>query len=374
MELIEADYLASQPDRDPEQLAEAIAREQSLEILDALISEPIRRDFLGRVLSVKAIRDDQWHLRIGYPAHLASEQIGQLMHLLYGNVSFYPRIRLVDVRLPRSLAEALPGPIGGIPAIRDLTSVHGRALLLTVLKPRGSAPETLARLAEAFALGGGDILKDDQNLVETDLDRFRQRIGCCAQAVDRAAQSTGRRCLYLPHVAGSGAHLHRQLDAVAEHGLKGVVLCPWFMGLETAAEAARSRGLLWLSHPAGAGVWTETPDRGASAELIFGLFPRLAGADLSIYPGSGGRISARQADEAAIIRALTQPLAGHRPSLPCSGGGKTLAQVPELATRLGPDLAVVVGGDLLLHGAGLQAVVRSTIEGLTGSGQAARRR
>ncbi|MGY6587181.1 MAG: RuBisCO large subunit C-terminal-like domain-containing protein [Wenzhouxiangella sp.] len=364
MELIEADYLASQPTRPPEQLAEAIAREQSLEILDALIPDDIRRDFLGRVLSVEAVSEDQWRLRIGYPAHLASAQIGQLMHLLYGNVSFYPRIRLVDARLPASLLDALPGPLGGIPAIRRLVGSQNRALLLTVLKPRGSSPETLARLAEAFALGGGDILKDDQNLVETDLNHFRQRLACCAQAIERAAQTTGRRCLYLPHVAGSGQHLQRQLDIVAELGLHGVVLCPWFMGMETAAAAARSRELLWLSHPAGAGVWTETPDRGASAEWIFGRLPRLAGADLSIYPGSGGRITAQQADESGIIRALTRPLGHHLPTLPCSGGGKTLAQVPELASRLGPDLAVVVGGDLLLHGDGIQAVVSSTISKL----------
>lgn len=362
VELIVADYLASHPDSDPEQLAEAIAREQSLEILDSLIPEPIRREYLGRVLSVQEVDEERWRLRIGYPAHLASAQIGQLMHLLYGNVSFYPRIRLAGVQLPASLIDSLPGPIGGIPAIRRLTGVEQRALLLTVLKPRGSSPETLAHLAEQFALGGGDILKDDQNLVETRIKDFRARVACCAQALERAAQQTGRPCLYLPHVAGSGQHLGQQLDTVAELGLKGVVLCPWFMGMETAAEAARSRGLMWLAHPAGAGVWTECPDRGASAELIFGLWPRLAGADLSIYPGSGGRISAQQANESAIIRALTEPLGSHHSTLPCSGGGKTLAQVPELARQFGDDLAVVVGGDLLLHGQGIQAAVAATIE------------
>lgn len=364
MDLIEATYIASRPDRAPEVLAENIAREQSLEILDELIPDAIRAEFLGRVLAVDAVDEQAWALKIGYPAHLASGQIGQLLHLLYGNVSFYPRIRLAELALPGSLLDALPGPIGGIPAIREHIGVRDRALLLTVLKPRGASPEQLADLAGRFALGGGDILKDDQNLVESDLDAFERRVSRCAEAVDRVAQQTGRRCLYLPHVAGSGGHLHRQLEIVAGLGLAGVVVCPWFMGLETAGTVAREHDLMWLAHPAGAGVWTEGDTIGMAPELVFGQLIRLAGADLCIYPGSGGRISTRGLDEQRIAAALTGPLGQHRASLPCTGGGKTLAQVPTVAAELGPDCAVVVGGDLLRHADQLSQQVATTISSL----------
>jgi ribulose-bisphosphate carboxylase large chain len=367
MNLIKATYIATLPDRDPEEMAENIAREQSLEIVPELIPDDIANRFLGRVLAVEALDRQRWALTIGYPEECASGQVGQLLHLLYGNVSYYPRIRLTGLDLPASLLADLPGPAAGIAGIRDFIGVPDRPLLMTVLKPRGSRPEQLAGLAEAFARGGGDILKDDQNIVDADIDVFRQRVGQCARATERAAQASGRRSLYLPHVAGSGAHLEHQLDTVASLGLAGVVLCTWAMGLETAAEAARRHGLMWLSHPAMAGVWTEPQDHGISTAVLLGTLVRVAGADISIFPGRGGRISSSHADdETATCQALTEPLGTLKPTLPCTGGGKTLAGLPETAASHGPDCAVVVGGDLLRQGSHLEAATRAAINQLQG--------
>lgn len=362
--LITTTYIATRPDRDPEALAENIAREQSLEIVPELIPDAIRWRLLGRVLEVEQLDQDRWSMRIGYPAELASRQVGQLLQLIYGNVSFYPRIRLTALDLPESLLASLPGPLGGIPGIRQITGVRDRAMLMTVLKPRGSASEHLADLALRFARGGGDLLKDDQNLVETDIPTFKQRIGKCAQAVENASDTTGRRCLYLPHVAGSGGHLRAQLEVVAEAGLHGVVLCPWVMGLETAATAAREYNLMWLAHPALAGSLTEPDERGVATDVLLGTMVRVAGADISIFPGSGGRISSSHDDENATCSALTLPLGKLRPTLPCTGGGKRLDQVAEAGKRLGPDYAVLVGGDLLRQGESLEAATRDAIAGL----------
>ncbi|WP_376690834.1 RuBisCO large subunit C-terminal-like domain-containing protein [Wenzhouxiangella sp. EGI_FJ10409] len=362
--LIEATYVATSPDRDAETLAENIAREQSLEIVPELIPTEIRERLLGRVLGVEQLDEERWALNIGYPEALASRQIGQLLHLLYGNISFYPRIRLTAVRLPESLLAELPGPLGGIERIRRITGVHERAMLMTVLKPRGSSPEHLADLALRFARGGGDLVKDDQNLVETEISSFTKRIRKCAQSIEKASEITGRRCLYLPHAAGSGDHLKRQLEAVAEAGLHGVVLCPWVMGLETAATAARDFDLMWLAHPALAGSLTEPEDRGVETDVLLGTMTRVAGADISIFPGSGGRISASHDDEAATCRALTAPLGNMKTTLPCIGGGKRIDQVAQAGQKLGPDYAVLVGGDLLRQGESLEAATRHAIDSL----------
>ena len=362
MQLITARYVATQPDRDPDVLAENIAREQSLELTRNLISETIAERFLGRVLDVTRLDQKRWQLDIGYPMELASQQIGQLLQLVYGNVSFYPRIRLVGLTLPGPLLERLPGPIGGLGRIRSIIEVPGRALLMTVLKPRGSPVDTLAALALEFARGGGDIVKDDQNLVDADPADFALRVTACARAIEQAAQETGRRCLYLPHVAGSGDHLQRQLDVVAGLGLSGVVLCPWVMGLESAAGAARARGLMWLAHPAMAGTFTEPSDHVIATPVLLGTLVRLAGADISIFPGPGGRIQTGHGDEvAATCRALTDSTAPLRPTLPCFGGGKTLEQVSAAADRYGNDVAVLVGGDLIARGSGIRRDVAAAI-------------
>ncbi len=362
--LIKATYVATRPECDPDELAEAIAREQSLEIPRVLIPPDIARHYLGRVLATWQLDEQRWALEIGYPAGLASAQIGQLLHLLYGNVSFYPRIRLVDLTLPDSLLSELPGPLSGIEGLRTILRVERRALLMSVLKPRGSSIEHFAGLAERFAAAGGDILKDDQNLVESDLDIFRQRINLCAQSIDKAQQTTGRVCLYLPHVAGSGERLFAQLEAVAKAGLHGVVMCPWVIGLETASTAARAHGLMWLAHPAMAGALTESDQSGISAAVLLGTLVRLAGADISIFPGSGGRIQSSQDSDASVCRKLTEALGSHRRALPCIGGGKTLEQATESVAALGQDHAILVGGDLLARGVQMAQAVKSTIENL----------
>lgn len=364
MELIKATYTATRPDRDPEALAENIAREQSLETPPSLVPDSVAERFLGRVLATRQIDDNRWALEIGYPAELASGQLGQLLQLLYGNVSFYPRIRLTDLDLPDALLRQLHGPLGGIEGVRSITGVPRRPLLMTALKPRGSAPEHFADIAYRFASAGGDIVKDDQNLVESDAQDFTSRIRCVSQSIETAAEHTGKRCLYLPHVAGSGDHLHRQLEAVAHHGLHGVVLCPWIMGLETAATAAREHGLMWLAHPAMAGSLTGPGDHGVSSEVLLGALVRVAGADISIFPGSSGRITSGHDDEQAICARLTEGLGRLRPSLPCIGGGKTLEQIPGSLARLGLDHAILSGGDLLGRGDRMAADLAATIEHL----------
>ncbi|WP_376696111.1 RuBisCO large subunit C-terminal-like domain-containing protein [Wenzhouxiangella sp. EGI_FJ10305] len=360
-ELIEATYLATRPELDPEELAGRIAREQSLEIVRELIPDDIRARLLGHVLGVDRVDGHHWHLRIGYPVELASGQLGQLFQLLYGNVSFYPRIRVTSLSLPESLLSDYPGPIGGIDGIRRITGVHDRAMLMTALKPRGSSPEHLADIARRFALGGGDLLKDDQNLVERDIQSFLKRINLCSQSIEKSRDITGKTCLYLPHVAGSGDHLKRQLEAVALAGLHGVVLCPWVMGLETAATAAREFELMWLAHPALAGTFTEPRDRGIATDVLLGTLARVAGADISIFPGRGGRISSSHDDESDTCRALTSTLGSLGATLPCTGGGKRLDQVGDAGRRLGPDYAVLVGGDLLRQGDELEAATRQAI-------------
>jgi len=362
--VIKATYIATRPQRDPEVLAEHIAREQSLETPRELISPAISQRYLGRVLDVTELAAGRWSMRIGYPAELASGQLGQLVHLLWGNVSFYPRIRLVDVELPRTLLDELGGPRGGIPGIREYIDVHDRGLLMSVLKPRGTPPQRLADIALRFARAGGDLLKDDQNLVERELDVFTNRINLCAQSIEKAADITGRRCLYLPHVAGSGDWLDAQLEVVAERGLAGVVMCPWVMGLETASNAARRHGLMWLAHPAFSGSLTEPADHGIRTAVALGTLVRLAGADISIFPGSGGRIQSRQDDSTDSCRALTQPLGSMRPTLPCIGGGKTLDHLPQALQELGSQAAILVGGDLLARGDAMEADLAATIERL----------
>ncbi len=359
-------YHATRPERDPQALGEAIALEQSVEVIEELISPAIRQALVGRVESVEAVDEDRFRIAISYPGEVAAGQIGALFHMLFGNISFYPRLRLVDLTLPETLLARLQGPRFGLEGVRKAVGIQGRALLCSAIKPRGAPVEQLARLAGDFALGGGDILKDDQNLIHEDFESFKARVDACATAVEEASQKTGRRCLYLPHAAGAGSALQRQLEFIHRRGLPGVLMCPLVLGLETAGRAAADHDLIYMAHPAMAGSFTEPSGHGISAGLLMGSLFRLSGADISVFPARGGRISTPGNDSRETVARLTGPMGDIRPALPCPAGGKTLDMMPDMAREYGPDCAILIGGDLLKARERLARVTADCIETLSG--------
>lgn len=368
METLRATYVATRPGRDPDALAAAIALEQSLECPEELLSPAIREQFAGRVVDVIPEKPEapapRYRMEIEYPATAAGRGLSSLIQLLYGNVSFYPRIRLVSVRLPDRLLPGMPAVREGLPGIRRKLRVDGRPLLGCVLKPRGTDTEILARRAGAFAAGGGDFVKDDQNFCHEDFDAFRRRVSACAEAIAHGARQAGKPCLYFPFAGGTGPQIRERLAFIAGLGLPGAVLCGLINGLEHAAELAADSGLMWMCHPAGAGAFTEPADHGIAAPVLLGTLVRLAGADICNFPASGGRVAPREAADEAIIRELTRPVSGRAASLPCLAGGITVAGIGDRAARFGPDCMLLTGGDLMAAGDGLERVTREAVAGL----------
>ena len=219
---------------DPEAAARAIAIEQTVEIPERLIPPGrIRDEIVGRVES--CVPDPEapgaTRVAISYAADFARDLSG-LLGVGIGNASMYAGVRLVDLRPPGALLQSLRGPNYGVEGVRRLRGVRGRPLLATALKPRGSTIAELAALAGAFARGGGDLVKDDQNLTD-DFETFRERVLRCAEAVENANRASGGGCLYLPHAGAPAEELERFVAFVAEVGLPGVLVCPMIVGLDT---------------------------------------------------------------------------------------------------------------------------------------------
>ena len=142
-----------------ERLARAIAWEQTVELPEGQVTDPAIRDgVVGRVEGIVPDPDQAGARRVhlAFPAALASGQIGQLFNLLYGNVSMYRGVRLVNAELPAAVLRAFAGPRYGAEGVRRLTGVYGRPLLATAVKPRGAPIERLVGIVRDFALGGGE--------------------------------------------------------------------------------------------------------------------------------------------------------------------------------------------------------------------------
>ena len=94
---------------------------------------------------------------------------------------------LLDVDIPPSSPRHLVVRAMGIDGLRHRAGAFGRALTCSALKPQGVPPARLAELAEQFARGGIDFIKDDHGLADQAYSPFAERVAAIAGSVGRHA-------------------------------------------------------------------------------------------------------------------------------------------------------------------------------------------
>ncbi|HAZ07418.1 MAG TPA: ribulose 1,5-bisphosphate carboxylase large subunit [Elusimicrobia bacterium] len=352
-------YEVPGPAAEAERLGRAIAFEETVEVpLDFPLPAAIRDGIVGRVGPAEPASGGKFRVAVNFPATLAAGRLGALLNLVFGNASIWPGVRLVDLRLPDSFLAAFPGPNFGIPGLRRLLGVEGRPLLATALKPMGSSDSELAETAAAFARGGGDIVKDDQNIVDKDRAAFESRVSRITEAVARENAKSRRICLYLPHLSAPQEELEERLRFILGQGLKGVLICPAIVGLDMMRTLAAGRQAVFMAHPAYSGAWYCERSHGIEHSLYLGALMRLAGADITVFPNAGGRFAFTPEECGAIARRCRQPLNSLAAAWPAPGGGMRLDDAADMARDFGLDAVWLVGGSLLMRPGGPEAGAR----------------
>ncbi len=352
-ERFSAVYDLSGAREEAEARARDICLEQTVEFPGDLIRrQDIREQVFGRLVSLDSPAPDRHRARIEFAVEVAGLELTQLLNVLFGNISLKPGIRLFRLDLPDSLAGAYQGPRFGRRGLRELLKVPERPLLATALKPMGLSPEELADLAHEFALGGMDLIKDDHGLADQSFCPFDERVERCSQAVDRANQETGKRCLYLPNVTAPADQIMARARKARDAGAGGCVISPGLTGLDAMRRIAADDGIAMpvFSHPALQGSFTVDPTQGISHGALYGQLNRLAGADACIFPSSGGRFSFTPDDCRDLVDGTEGPMGGIAPIFPVPAGGMSLDRVPDLLDFYGREVILLIGGDLHRHG------------------------
>jgi ribulose-bisphosphate carboxylase large chain len=353
-------YEVPGPAAEAERIAQAIAFEETVEVpLDFPLSPFIREHIVGKPGPAAAAENGRFRVAVDFPASLASGRIGTLLNLVFGNASIWPGVRLVDIRFPDSFLDQFKGPNHGIEGLRRILKVEGRPLLATALKPGGSSNAELAATAAAFARGGGDIAKDDQNIVDASFDRFKARTTAIAQAVFKENAKSKRLCLYLPHLAGPQQELEARLKFALKLGLRGVLICPAIVGLDEVRRLASKHDAIFMAHPAFSGAFYADRSHGIETSLYLGTLTRLIGADITVFPNAGGRFGFTSEECRAIAERSRAPLGKLSPSWAAPGGGMRLDNAEAMAKDFGADAIWLVGGSLLMQPGGAEAGARA---------------
>lgn len=346
MSWIEVTYHLRGSPEEAEARARAIAVEQSIEMPPEAVDDPfVLGEILGRVVAVEPKGSGLHAFRILLSAATVGDDAGQLLNMLFGNSSLHDDLTLADFALPPDLRAAFgDGPQWGLDGLRRRVGATGRALTCSALKPQGLPPQELARLAEAFGLGGIDYVKDDHGLATQTYSPFAHRVAACAAAVRRAVAQTGHPTRYVPSLSGSLDAVREQLRIIKEEGLDTAMVAPAILGLSNVQQLRRDYPYIaFLAHPSLAGAARIDP-------ACLARLWRLAGVDAVIFPNHGGRFGYSTQTCRRIAEAALAPEPGLSPIAPVPAGGMSVARVPEMLDFYGRDVMLLIGGNLLAEG------------------------
>jgi 2,3-diketo-5-methylthiopentyl-1-phosphate enolase len=310
-------------------------------------------------------------IRIAYPDVNFSRDIPALLVTVFGKLSMDGKIKLIDLSFSGDFLSAFPGPRFGLQGVRDLLGVQDRPLLMSIFK--SVIGHDLPALREQFyqqALGGVDLIKDDEILFENPLTPIERRVEVCMEAAAQAERQTGQKLLYAANLTGPTFRLVEQAKRAIGAGANALLFNVLAYGFDALSELSRHPEVKVpiMAHPSLAGALYPSTYHGISANVLLGKLMRLAGADLVLFPSPYGSVVMPLAENMAIKDALLTPQAadyslGAAPgqplalatSFPVPSAGIHPGLVPWILRDFGQDVVVNAGGGVHGHPQGAAA-------------------
>ncbi len=361
---IVAVYQVSGSEKEARAKAALICIDQTVEASEEVLTGDLRERIVGRLEEFRPASAGCHEVAISYAGDLIGHDCAGLLNVLFGTSSLRAGVRLRSFDVVGNLLSQWQGPRFGLHGLREATGVQNRALVCGVLKPLGRSPRELADLASQFALGGVDLVKDDQGLMDQAFCSFDERIGRCADAIIRGAGERGRPCLYFPHVSGSLDVMRRRAQRAKQAGAGGLLIAAGLTGFDALRTLAEDDtiSLPIMNHPALLGSYAVNPDSGIAPAALYGQLVRLAGADISIYPGYGTGFAMAKEDCMAIAAACRSPWHHLRPVCPTAAGRIGFEQVAELEPLYGRDVVFILGSRIQQDPRGLIAATQRFVK------------
>lgn len=291
------------------------------------------------------------HITVSYPSANFSADLPAILTTVFGKLSLDGKIKLLDLDFEEALLKQFPGPRFGIEGIRGLLNAHGRPLVMSIFKGViGRDLNYLTAQLRQQALGGVDLVKDDEILFDNPLTPFEQRITAARAVLQEVYAETGHRTLYAVNLSGRTSQLRDKARRARELGADALLFNVHAYGLDVLQEIAEDRdiGLPLMAHPAFSGAFTSSPSYGVAAPLALGKLTRYAGADFSLFPSPYGSVAMEKTAALALGKQLTLTSLVKQ-TFPVPSAGIHPGLVPLLVNDFGIDSIINAGGGVHGH-------------------------
>lgn len=378
-DFIIATYVASAETKDFVRLAGEVAAEQSTgSWLPVPLETPeVMAKHGGRVINVFEVPDYTYEvpdgkrtvvMEVAFPMINFGAQIPMLLSTVIGNISMMGDLKLVDLKFPEKFVKGFPGPQFGIEGMRKYLNAPKRPLVNNMIKPcTGLRPKQTGELFYEVAVGGVDVIKDDELIANASYSSIVDRVKECMKAEKRAFEETGEHTYYAVNITDSPSKILGNAKAAVEAGTNMLMINTLTAGwgcLQMVAEA--KLGVPILSHPDYAGVLSWSERSGLSTTLTLGKFIRMCGADISVYPTPYGKLPINLEQTVKVLFALQYPFYGLKPIFPMPSGGLTQGMVKVVMDDMGWDIVLGAGAAIHAHPMGPTAGAKAFRQAIDG--------
>lgn len=323
----------------------------------------VRKHHVARVLGVyeipyyeyiipKDIKERTYFVQIGFPIINFRPQIPQLFTSVIGNISITHGLKLVDLAFPKEWLKGFKGPKFGIDGIRKLLKVPERPTLNNMVKPcTGHTADVAADLVYKAAVGGCDVVKDDELISNPTFNTVEERIIKVMEAVDRADSEKGEKTLYTINISNRLPDVLELADKAIELGANALMVNHLAVGLPVMRQLAEDPSIKVpiLGHMDFSGVFIGGEWTGMTSMLVLAKLPRICGADIVVTPAPYGKAEILDERFENNLRALRFPYQHIKPTLPMPSGGITVGMVETCVKDAGKDILIGSGGGIHAH-------------------------
>ena len=377
--------------RNIENLAEAVAAESSVGTWTKLttVNKKVFTKLKAKIFKIRKIGSNAGFVWLAYPMeHFDMKNLLQILASIRGNIyglSELDALRFLDIWLPIRLQKLYQGPKFGLNGIRKRvgTDKTRRPHMGTIVKPKvGLAPKEWAKVAYDAYTGGVDFVKDDENLVDQDFCRWKDRVHEVLKVIDKVQNETGRKVVYSPNITDSCSRMLERIDLLKEIGWDWVMLDVYMIGYSALLDITKElHDKKFYIHAHRAGHTAETRGAFGVEYNVFAKLWRLIGVD-QLHTGTGvGKMEGAPAlirhygdicrkpkcAEALHLFSLGfEWSSGIKPLLPVASGGLNAGCVDALMEIYGHDVVVQCGGGIHGHPSGTKAGAKSVYDAVEG--------
>ncbi|HOJ15254.1 MAG TPA: RuBisCO large subunit C-terminal-like domain-containing protein, partial [Deltaproteobacteria bacterium] len=148
------------------------------------------------------VKARQYIVQIAFPAANVEDQLPMLLTATIGNISLVPNFKLLDLRMPRETLEGYQGPAFGIDGWYEALGIEkNRPLLDNKIEAcSGYALEVGCKLFREVAMGGCDVVKDDELIANMKYNDAVERVKKYMEIERQVYEETGEHTLYTVNV------------------------------------------------------------------------------------------------------------------------------------------------------------------------------